>query len=109
MRHSWREFRARGRELAEARVWLERWSRPRAAAYALLAPAVLATVLGRAALATFAARRRTTFVGTLPAQFFCKLAWTVGEAGYLLDFVHGRASPRPLRRSPELVRLALRT
>ena len=109
VRQSWREFRARGRELAEARACLERWPRRRAAAYVLLAPLVLATVLGRAALATFAARRRTTFVGALPALFFCRLAWTVGEAGYLLDFVRGHASPRSLRRSPELVRRALRT
>jgi GT2 family glycosyltransferase len=86
-----REFLARGREFAEARVRLERWSRMRAAAFVALSPLVLLVVLARTGRAAVAAGWSRAFFSTLPVQIACRAAWTLAEVQVACSSVFRRS------------------
>ena len=76
----WRERRTRGEEFARLRMSYEAWSRARAAAHALLFPALPALVLARSAAAARQAGRRREWLVTLPTQIVGQAGWSAGEA-----------------------------
>ena len=76
----WHQFLMRGREFAGARARLEEWSRWRAAAYFALLPGLILLVLMRAGRHALRSGWGLQFVLTLPIQFVCRLAWSLGEA-----------------------------
>lgn len=78
--HYWREFFFRGQEFAGARAEFENWSRWRAAVYLVSLPGLILLVLIRAGRNAFKSGWGLHFVLTLPVQFVCKLAWSLGEA-----------------------------
>lgn len=79
-----RERFARGREFAQLRADYERWSRWRAAGFALAAPVIFLDVLARAGRAARLAGQSRDFVSTLPVQVVGQLAWILGESSYYL-------------------------
>ena len=76
----WQERIARGADFADARMRFERWSRSRAAAYALAFPIALALVLARGGRDAFKVGWGGTFLATLPLQVVGHAAWSIGEA-----------------------------
>lgn len=75
----WSERFARGEEFAGVRMRFERWSRTRAAAHALLFPALPALVLARSARAAWRSGWARDWLATLPLQALGQVGWSTGE------------------------------
>ena len=80
VRSLWRERRTRGEEFGVLRMSFEAWSRRRAAAHALLFPALPLLVLARSARAARQTGRLREWLVTLPTQAVGQVGWSAGEA-----------------------------
>jgi glycosyltransferase involved in cell wall biosynthesis len=95
-----RQRYARGLEFGAARAAYERWSRPRAAVFAIAAPVLLAVVIWRAGRTSAEAGWTRDFVLTLPVQIAGHLAWILGESRHYAARAISAGARRGERRSP---------
>lgn len=96
----WREFRLRGREYSAARGRFESWSRLRAMGVLAMNPLVPLVEISRTGSSAVRAGWSRAFLGSLPIQVACRVAWAFGEARGLVDFIAARSKRVPVTGAP---------
>ncbi len=96
----WREFRLRGREYSAARGRFENWSSLRAMGFLAMNPVVPFVEISRAGRSALRAGWTRAFFGSLPIQVACRVAWALGEARGLFDFIAARSRAVPATGAP---------
>ncbi len=90
-----REFCFRGREYSAARGRFESWSSLRALGALTMNPVVPFVEISRSGKSALRAGWARPFFGSLPIQVACRVAWALGEARGLVDFVAARSGAVP--------------